>query len=621
MPSMERVARPTPPLGAVPLPGGVCSFAVWAPLAEGLVLELLPRTPSAPTRLVPLERHGEVLHATVDAVEPGDRYRFLFPDGRRRPDPRSRSQPDGVHGPSAVVDLARLRPEAPAPRDGPVGGWAIYELHVGTFTREGTFDAAIRELPHLVSLGVNAVELLPVAAFPGVHGWGYDGVHPFAVHGPYGGPVGLARFVDAAHRAGLAVILDVVYNHLGPDGNYLREFGPYFTDRHHTPWGDAVNFDGPGSEQVRRWAIENALQWIRDYRVDALRLDAVHAIADDSPKHVLAELAAAVQAEGGQVIAESDLNDPVVVRARSAGGWGHDAQWSDDLHHALHALLTRETNGYYADFGKASDLAAAYARGFVYDGSRMSPFRGRVHGRSAAGMPAEAHVVCLQNHDQIGNRARGERIAPLAGLARARLGAAACLLAPQVPLLFQGEEWAAPQPFPYFTDHEDEALGRAVSEGRKREFASFAWAGEVPDPQARETFVSAVLAPEDRERPPNAGMLALYRKLLALRRAHPALGGPDRGARTQATADDAAELVVLERFHGDARLAALLGFADVPREATVSLAPGRWRLVLDTEDPAFGGAGRAAPAELHVPPGGSVALRLPASAAWVYERA
>lgn len=618
------------------LPGGHARFAVWAPRAESLAVELLPREPGPPPRRLELDRDGEFFVGVADGLRDGDRYVLAFPDGRRRPDPRSRRQPDGVHGPSALVDFDRLAPRAP-PELPPLARWTVYELHVGTFSPEGTFEGVVRRLDYLRDeLGVSALEIMPVSPFPGTRGWGYDGVHPFAVQESYGGPAGLARLVDRAHDHGLAVILDVVYNHLGPDGNYLRDFGPYFTDRYHTPWGEAVNFDGPDAGPVRAYFVDNAVSWIRDYGIDGLRLDAIHAIFDASHPHIVAEIAEAVQAAGGRVIAESDLNDPVTVRPRrprtapasaapEPDGWGCDAQWSDDLHHALHALLTGEHTGYYADFGRASDLATAYARGFVYDGTRPSAFRGgRLHGKDPTGVPAEKHVVCLQNHDQVGNRARGDRIGDIAGPEAARLGAAAVLLAPGIPLLFQGEEWAASAPFPYFTSHDDPALGRAVTEGRRREFESFAWQGEVPDPQAEATFARAVIDHREREKPPHRNILALYRELLALRRTHPALSGEDRASRLAAHADDPARVVTLERWRNDARLVLLLAFGPRPCNVTVSLAPGCWRLLLDTEDSRFGGHGSRAPAELHVPGngpegGGRIRLDLPKRVAWLYE--
>ncbi|AKU89692.1 malto-oligosyltrehalose trehalohydrolase [Vulgatibacter incomptus] len=608
-------------LGANPLPEGGWSFGVWAPRVASLALELLPRKRGGSTRRIELQRVGDLYVAEVDGVADGDRYFFVCPDGRRRPDPRSRRQPEGVHGPSAVVDVRRFRPSS-RPRLGRPADWVIYELHVGTFTPEGTFDGVAAHLGYLRDeLGVDAIEVMPVASFPGTRNWGYDGVHPFAVQESYGGPAGLARLVGAAHEHGLAVILDVVYNHLGPEGNYLREFGPYFTKKHHTPWGEALNFDDAGSGPVRAYFVDNAVQWIRDFGIDALRLDAIQMIRDSGPRHVLSEIGEAVQAHGGAVISESDLNDPLTVLPRPEG-WGHDAQWSDDLHHALHAILTRETTGYYADYGKASDVATALERGFVYDGSRFSGFRGKAYGRSSRGMPSEAHVVCLQNHDQVGNRARGDRLVSLVGPEAAKAAAAVLLLAPEVPLLFMGEEYAAPQPFPFFTSHSDPALARAVTEGRRHEFAAFEWQGEVPDPQAEETMETAILRLEQRAAGPHGGMLALYRTLLAVRRDHPALRGPDRGARNRVQALDGEKVVVLERWSDDGsrRVAVIASLGRTKVTATVPLSPGRWTCLIDTRSPDFGWTEGEAPGQLEVGSSGEVRLALPPSCAWIFER-
>jgi len=605
-------------LGAHPLPGDRCSFKVWAPRAPGLRLEILPREGGAASRLIDLEPHGDVLGAVVDDVLDGDRYHFVFPDGRRRPDPRSRRQPEGVHGPSAVVDFAKLG--FSPPRDGPatpVCDHVIYELHVGTFTPAGTFDGVIERLPYLRDeLGVTAIELMPVASFPGTRNWGYDGVHLFSVQESYGGPQGLARLVRAAHEAGLAVILDVVYNHLGPEGNYLRDFAPYFTAKHQTPWGEAVNYDDEGAPFVRSFVIDNALQWVRDYRIDGLRLDAVHAIVDESPRHVVAEVAAAVQAVGGFVIAESDMNDPVTVLGRP-DGWGCDAQWSDDLHHALHALVTGERNGYYQDYDGVADVERALRQGFVLDGSRPSYFRGGAfHGKPATGIPGERHVVCIQNHDQVGNRARGDRIGQIAGIEAQKVAAATVLLAPGIPLLFMGEEWAAEQPFPYFTSHSDPALARAVTEGRRREFASFSWQGEVPDPQAEATFASAVLRFADREREPHRGVLAFYRALLALRRSHPALRGVERQTRIATSINETMKAMWMERWAGSGeRLLAIFSYDSMLSRTDVRLPEASWQLVLDSADERFGGAGSTAPARLE---GGTTPLELRPSCVWIY---
>ncbi|MGN6134604.1 MAG: malto-oligosyltrehalose trehalohydrolase, partial [Aureliella sp.] len=412
----------------------------------------------------------------------------------------------------------------------PLSSAVIYELHVGTFTAEGTFEGAISQLDHLVRLGVTHVELMPVAEFPGKFGWGYDGVCLFAPRTAYGGPDGLKHLVDACHRHGLAVILDVVYNHLGPSGNYLAEFGPYFSDKHRTPWGAAINFDGPHSDQVRRFFCDNALMWLRDYHIDALRLDAVHAIVDTTARPFLEELACEVEqleAHTGRhlaLIAESDLNDPRLVRAAEAGGFGLQGQWCDDFHHALHTALTGERDGYYSDFGTMETLAKAFEQPFVYAGEH-SPFRQRRHGRAAHDLSAHRFVTYTQNHDQIGNRARGERLNQLVNLNRAKIAAGLVLAGPYVPQLFQGEEWASNAPFLYFADWSDEpALAQAVAEGRREEFAAFGWTPEeLFDPTAAETFQLAKLDWQALAEQPHADMFDWYQRLIALRRKLPDL--------------------------------------------------------------------------------------------------
>ena len=462
----------------------------------------------------------------------GTDYHLSLDGGAVLPDPRSAFQPAGPNGPSRTVDHDAFRWTDAARPGVALADLIIYELHIGTFTAEGTFDGATRRLGDLVDLGVTAIELLPVAEFPGDRGWGYDGVDLYAPHHGYGGPDGLKRLVDAAHARGLAVILDVVYNHLGPDGNHLAEFGPYFTSAYTTPWGDALNFDGPDSGPVRAHFVDNAIFWLERYHLDGLRLDAVHAINDRSAQHLLEELARRVAAiaEGPRrfLIAESDLNDPQVVTPREQGGYGIDAQWSDDLHHAIHALLTGERTGYYADFGTVDDLSKALRQAFVYDG-RHSTFRGRPHGRAATGLSGHRFLAYSQDHDQVGNRARGERLEHLVGPAKARIAAALVLLSPFVPMLFQGEEWAAGTPFQYFTDHGPD-LGRQVRDGRRQEFAAFGWDPlQIPDPQDRATFERSKLRWEERALGEHAAMLGWYRDLIALRRSEPALRDGDLG--------------------------------------------------------------------------------------------
>jgi len=471
--------------------------------------------------------------AMVPDVAPGALYLYdLGPDGLR-PDPASRFQPEGVHGPSMVVssthDWACQGWQAP-----PLAHWIIYELHVGAFTPQGTFDTAIKRLDHIAKLGATCVEIMPVAAFSGCRNWGYDGVYPFAVQACYGGPDGLKRFVDACHVRGLAVALDVVYNHLGPEGNYLSLFGPYFTDRHQTPWGQAVNFDGEWSDGVRDYFFENARQWFEEFRLDGLRLDACHAIFDQSAVNFLQELSertADLSAELGRqcvLMAESDLNKARTILPVAEQGLGMHAQWADDFHHALHALLTGEDTGYYADFGSVGQLAKAFEQGFVYSRA-YSRYRRRTHGSSSVGLPGERFVVCIQNHDQVGNRMLGERLSTLVSFDACKLAAAALLLSPFVPLLFMGEEFFEQNPFLYFVSHEDPALNTAVLQGRGKEFEAFRWQGEPPDPASPKTMEASLLDWSRLEQAagsePNrhAAMFAFYRRLIALRQSEPTL--------------------------------------------------------------------------------------------------
>jgi len=544
---------------------------VWAPHAQRVELLL------GGQRTL-MEPAGGWWSAETQA-SPGKDYAFSLDGGEPLPDPRSLWQPEGPFGPSRLVDHARFawsdqRWQAP-----PLASAVIYELHIGTFTPDGTFDAAIAQLDHLVALGVTHVEVMPVAQFPGARGWGYDGVDLYAPQNTYGGPDGLKRLVDACHVRGLAALLDVVYNHLGPSGNYLSRFGPYFTDEYKTPWGMAINLDGAGSDEVRRFLCDNALMWLRDYHFDGLRLDAVHALYDRSATHLLEQMAsevAALEAQTGRhfaLIAESDLNDPRIVRSREAGGFGLAAQWSDDFHHALHAALTGERDGYYADFGALADVAHAWRHAYVYEG-RYSVVRQRRHGRPTSGLPASRFVVFSQNHDHIGNRALGERTAALLSPGRLRIAVALVCLAPFIPLLFQGEEWGPSAPFLYFTDHQDAALGQAIREGRRREFSAFGWDPDrIPDPQSLETFARSKLDWRELEREPHASLFAWYRALLRLRREASTLatGGQDEA---DARSDEAARWLTLAR--GPITLACNL--ADHPQ--SVPLPGGAREIVL-----------------------------------------
>ena len=546
-------------------------------------------------------------------VGAGSDYWYRVNDEADRPDPVSRSRPEGVHGPSRILD--------PREFEWSDSGWTglavrdliIYELHVGSFTPEGTFDAIIPRLEPLRELGITAIELMPVAQFPGPRNWGYDGVSLYAPQSSYGGPAGLRRLVNAAHRAGLALILDVVYNHLGPEGNYLRDFGPYFIDRYRTLWGEGWNLDGPESDEVRRYLLDNALYWITEFRLDGLRLDAADTIVDQSALHLLEELTAVVHRQAAllgrrvSVIAESAANDPRFVRAPDLGGYGLDAQWSDDFHHAVHVALTREQNGYFADFGGVAPVAKALADRFVNDG-RYSVSRRRRHGRPAVDVPAERFVICVQNHDQVGNRARGERLSALVPSEAVRLAAAILLLSPYVPLLFMGEEYGETHPFLYFVSHSDPKLVEAVREGRRREFAAFGWSGDIPDPQAESTFEASRLDWDAARCAPHAQLRALYRDLLGLRRTVPALSPGVAAVRV--SHDERAEWVTLALSAGSDQLLGGFNFALEERQLDTDRARP-WDLMLSTDSAAYGGEDRVrlTPGRLVLPPLSAALLR------------
>jgi maltooligosyltrehalose trehalohydrolase len=595
VPAGEPGGSPAPRLGGSLRSDGRCEFLVWAPRAGRLELRLLSRG----ERTLPLER-GErgYHHGLVADVAPGDLYLYRFEDGRERPDPASRSQPEGVHGPSAVVD--RRFPWSDEAWSGlALSDFVFYELHVGTFSPEGTFDAVIPRLSELARLGVTAVELMPVGQFPGSRNWGYDGVGLFAAQDSYGGPEGLKRLVDACHRAGLAVVLDVVYNHLGPEGNYLAEFGPYFADRYRTPWGPALNFDGRKSDEVRRFFLENALSWVCDFHFDALRLDAVHAIFDRSAYPFLEELTDTVHAEAARlgravhVIAENDLNDARLILPKNRGGYAMDAQWNDDFHHALHALITGERNGYYRDFGGIGPLARSFAGAYVYCG-QYSAFRARRHGNSPEGLAGEKFIVFAQNHDQVGNRMFGERLSQLVDFERVKLAAGAILIAPYLPLFFMGEEYGETAPFLYFLSHGDPVLVEAVRRGRREEFAGFEWSATPPDPQAEETFLRSKLDRSLAEGEPHRSLLAFYRELLRLRREQRSLRSPDR-ERIEVQAFETEGALVVRRWSEREQILALFHFGETPAEITVWLPFGLWRKLLDSADSRWNGPGGKAP--------------------------
>ncbi len=605
---MKHATSLRPALGATYTTGNRCRFRLWAPLVKSIAVRLL----DPEERIIEMEAQEDGFYqVTVEDVAPGTRYFYRIDGEKDRPDPTSRFQPEGVHGPSQVVS-ADFDWEDACWSGIPLQQYIIYELHVGTFTPEGTFDAIIPRLESLKELGVTAIEIMPVAQFPGERNWGYDGVHLFAVQDSYGGAEGFKRLINACHQAGLAVVLDVVYNHLGAEGNYLWDYGPYFTDRYKTPWGSSVNFDGPGSDQVRRFFIENAVYFLRDFHVDALRLDAIHAMLDFSAGTFLEEMAAVVDREAVQLnrnvylIAESDLNNARVVRSRESHGYGLDAQWCDDFHHSLHVLLTGETNGYYQDFYDETGaeplqyLAKALTEGYVYSG-QYAPSRGCRHGNSSREIPAHRFVVCMQNHDQVGNRMEGDRISTLTSWPRIKLGAAMMLLSPFVPMLFMGEEYGETAPFLYFISFTDPELTQAVREGRRREFSDFMQHGEPPDPFAEETFQSSKLNPALADEGKHKELRDFYRALIQLRKTVPALmhlskdhmevqtyevHAPEIHATgihdVELHADEGEQVLLLQRWHEGDEIFALFNFGTQATTLPLPIPTGQWFKRIDS---------------------------------------
>ncbi len=556
-----------------PTPEGHHRFRVWAPVATTVELELFTTDDASgePGERRPMEASDEGWWEVVAPAGPRTGYLFVVDGGEGRPDPRSSWQPDGVHGPSRLVDHRAFEWHDDGWEARPLADAVVYEAHVGTFSPEGTFAGAVAHLDALVDLGVTHLELMPIATFAGRWGWGYDGVDLYAPHPTYGTPEDLMGLVDEAHRRGLAVLLDCVYNHLGPVGNHLATFGPYFTDTYSTPWGEALNVDGAGSLEVRRFVVDNALMWLRDYHFDGLRLDAVHAIVDTSAVHLLEQMSAEVAELSEQsgrrlvLIAESDRNDPRLLQPRADGGLGIDAHWNDDFHHAVHVALTDERDSYYADYGGLAPLAESLRHAWVYRG-QYSEFRERPHGRAPDGVPGDSFIGYVQNHDQIGNRARGERASQLLDPARLAVAAALVVTSPFVPMLFQGEEWAATAPFPYFADHHDDPeLAEAVRQGRMEEFATFGWdPDEVADPEAEATFRSAILDRSEIELDPHASTMRWYRELLALRAAEPDLRSGDLEG-IEVVHDDETGTIAYRR--GEVGVAANLG--DAPARVAI----------------------------------------------------
>lgn len=575
--------------GAKSVQDGSVEFRVWAPKLTSLSVQILGEQ----ARRISMNRERDnEFFVTVPEVAEGTDYLFVLDGDRLRPDPVSRWQPDGVHGASRVVSPRSFQWSDSAWEGIPLKDFITYELHTGTFTPEGTFEGAIEHLPYLREVGITAVDLMPVAEFPGDRNWGYDGASLYAPHSAYGGPAGLKTLVDACHQQGLAVVLDVVYNHLGPEGNYLPDFAPCFTDAYRTPWGKAINFDGPESDGVRRFFIDNALYWLTEYHMDAIRLDAVHAIFDFSAHHILDELAGAFHREAQRlgrqawVIAESDLNDVRIINPRSTGGFGIDAQWHDDFHHALYTVLTDDREGYLMDFGSLSDLAQSIGEGFVYDG-RYSRYRRQRHGSSSKSRPGEQFVVCIQNHDQIANTSKGRRLSSLVSLEQQKLAAALLLCSPFLPLLFMGQEYGETVPFLFFTSYQDANLVAAVRAGRRKEFAAYYAETDFPDPQAEATFRQCKLDWAKPSLSPHSGVLRLYQDLLSLRRRHACLSNCRKDLTAVAFDEQARWLVMTRADPGADRAMLICNFSAHPRSVPISYSHRQWELVLWTADSGY----------------------------------
>lgn len=582
-------------LGATYMGNGHCYFLVWAPLVQKMDVHFtIPED-----RTIPLKRDKRGYHqGMINEVIPGSLYFYQMDDTKQHPDPASRFQPYGVHGPSQVIDTTFQWND-----NSWVGlsieDFIIYELHVGTFTQEGTFKAIIPYIKELRQLGITALELMPIAQFPGNRNWGYDGVYPFAVQNSYGRPDDLKILINTCHQNGLAVILDTVYNHFGPEGNYTTDFGPYFTDRYKTPWGASINFDGPYSDEVRRFFIENAVYWLTDFHIDALRLDAIHAIIDTSASTFLTELSEAchhVEKKTNRriyLIGESDANDARFIMPQDSGGYGLDAQWNDDFHHSLHTILTGEKNGYYEDFGKLAHLTKAFEEGFVYSG-QYSFYRKRHHGVSSSNIPATHFVVYSQNHDQIGNRSFGERLSQLVSFEAYKLAAGITLLSPFIPLIFMGEEYGETAPFLYFTSHTQPQLVEAVRQGRMKEFKSFHWPQKPPDPQSEATFSKSKLNWQLHSQNQHSIINDLYRRLIILRKDIPALACLSKdNMNIQCSPQD--KFIIVHRWYKNSEVIILFSINEDCRQIASPLPEGYWYKKLDSTDECWGGTGSGIP--------------------------
>ena len=589
--------------GASVRSGYSVEFRVWAPNLTSLAVRVMGGNEGEPSRTIPMRQSSDSeFVATVPQVGAGADYVYVLDGERERPDPVSRWQPGGVHAPSRVVDPASFRWSDQGWSGIPLRDFIIYELHTGTFTREGTFESMIPRLPYLRDLGITAIEIMPVAEVPGNRNWGYDGASLYAPQSSYGGPTGLKKLVDACHQHGLAVVLDVVYNHLGPEGNYLPEFAPCFTDTHHTPWGKAINFDGPESDGVRRFIIDNALYWLTEYHVDALRLDAIHGIYDFGARHILDELSQAFQDQARRLqrqawlIAESDLEDVRIINPRAKGGYAFDAQWHDDFHHALYALLTGQREGFLMDFGAVANLSKSVTEGFVFDW-KYSHYRRRHYGSSSKNRPGEQFVGFIQNHDQVANTSRGKRLSSLVSSGQQKLAAVLTLSSPFLPLLFMGEEYGETAPFLYFTSFDDPGLAAAVTAGRKKELGSHYSESEFADPQAPGTFEHCKLDWSKTEVSPHAEILRLYRDLISLRRRHLSLANC-RKELTEIQFNEQRKWLLMKRSDPSGSGALLVfNFSSEAQSIPVLDSDHSWRLALWTGDAIYGGGSGPRPVE------------------------
>ena len=589
--------------GASVRSGYSVEFRVWAPNLTNLAVRVMGGNEGEPSRTIPMRQSSDSeFVATVPQVGAGADYVYVLDGERERPDPVSRWQPGGVHAPSRVVDPASFRWSDQGWSGIPLRDFIIYELHTGTFTRDGTFAGVIARLPYLRDLGVTAIEIMPVAEVPGNRNWGYDGASLYASQSSYGGPTGLKKLVDACHQHGLAVVLDVVYNHLGPEGNYLPEFAPCFTDTHHTPWGKAINFDGPESDGVRRFIIDNALYWLTEYHVDALRLDAIHGIYDFGARHILDELSQAFQDQARRLqrqawlIAESDLEDVRIINPRAKGGYAFDAQWHDDFHHALYALLTGQREGFLTDFGAVANLSKSVTEGFVFDW-RYSHYRRRHYGSSSKNRPGEQFVGFIQNHDKVANTSRGKRLSSLVSSGQQKLAAVLTLSSPFLPLLFMGEEYGETAPFLYFTSFDDPGLAAAVTAGRKKELGSHYSESEFADPQAPGTFEHCKLDWSKTEVSPHAEILRLYRDLISLRRRHLSLANC-RKELTEIQFNEQRKWLLMKRSDPSGSGALLVfNFSSEAQSIPVLDSDHSWRLALWTGDAIYGGGSGPRPVE------------------------